>query len=452
MSNITNSNKKPKPNINKIIKAARRNNKKLCLYCPICPYEKNGNVQRTQEFLEGEDGSQLCKFFCKRCGFSGWRCDGGNNKVIYNDIDSAKRHKRRFHNLKRKPREDASEENVANDDEPYKYDNYFDNLENDIDAINFIDNVQREDVSMRGYIQYAHDQLVNKFLVAKSQDKGCLNNDRVNTLDEKEVAMQINIASFCYELRPAQRDLLLTILRQVKESTINRRYRFNPLAYTKIPESENDIRTYYLFGNNSIVQNLPKPNCQCNGTMVNTAAEEPIRFALLCGSNIAMLRPGNIREDIKECMLNVIGHGSETQKEIIDLARRCPQEDNDRYIICIKEFRDEFNPYSTNNTNNSILLHTMSIVPVDSTIDTPEYTYPVGCGHKDKNNMIHEKFYVETLNELMKPNNKKKFYSVKLRKYISVVIFHVGIMMDQPGKRDYFSFAGGNGEYGAKFG
>ena len=120
--------------------------------------------------------------------------------------------------------------------------------------------------------------------------------------------------------------------------------------------------------------------------------------------------------------------------------------------MCIKEFRDEFNTYSTNNTNDSILLHTMSIVPVDSTVDTPEHTYPVACGHKDKNNMIHEKHYIETLNELMKPNNKKKFYSTKLRKYISVVLFDVGIMMDQPGKRDYFNFAGGKGDYGAKFG
>ena len=69
MSNITNSDNKPKPNINKIIKAARRNNKKLFLYCPICPYNKNCSVQRTEQFLEGEDGTQLCKFFARDVDF-----------------------------------------------------------------------------------------------------------------------------------------------------------------------------------------------------------------------------------------------------------------------------------------------------------------------------------------------------------------------------------------------
>ena len=70
--------------------------------------------------------------------------------------------------------------------------------------MNFVDNVQREDALMRGCIQHTHDQLVDKFLVAKSQDRGLTNNDRANKLDENEVSMRTNIASFCHELRPSQ--------------------------------------------------------------------------------------------------------------------------------------------------------------------------------------------------------------------------------------------------------
>ena len=51
----------------------------------------------------------------------------------------------------------------------------------------------------------------------------------------------------------------------------------------------------------------------------------------------------------------------------------------------------------------------MSIVPVDSTADAPECTHPAACGHKDKNNMIDEICYMETLNGLMNLNNNKNF-------------------------------------------
>ena len=104
-----------------------------------------------------------------------------------NNLESARRYERRFHSLKRKNREETNEEIDANEEDLHKHDNYFENLDSEIDAINFIDNVQREDVSMRGYIQHTHDQLVDKFLVAKSQDRGLVNNDRVNELDENEV-------------------------------------------------------------------------------------------------------------------------------------------------------------------------------------------------------------------------------------------------------------------------
>ena len=195
----------------------------------------------------------------------------------------------------------VAEINEGNDlkvEELHQQDNYFDNLASEIDALNFIEDVQREDASIRGFMRCSHDKLVDKFLVAKSQDKGFMQSDRMNVLDKNNVSMQINIASLCCELRPSQRSLFITILKQVKQSAVNRHDVFNPLAHAKTPESENDIRNYYLHGNNSIVQNIPKPKCKLNGTMVNTAAEEPIKFTLLCGSDIVMLRSENLQEDM----------------------------------------------------------------------------------------------------------------------------------------------------------
>ena len=196
--------------------------------------------------------------------------------------------------------------------------------------------MQREDASIRGYTQCTHDKLVDKLLVAKSQDKGFTQSDRINVLDKNDVSMQINIASLCCELRPSQRSLFVTILKQVKESAVNRRAVFNPLAHAKTPESENGIRTYYLHGNNSIVQNIPKPKCKLNGTMVNTAAEEHIKFALLCGSDIVMLRSENLQEDVNGNKDNMIGHGMGIQKNLLELAKRVPKYGNERHIMCIK--------------------------------------------------------------------------------------------------------------------
>ena len=165
-----------------------------------------------------------------------------------------------------------------------------------------------------------------------------------------------------------------------------------------------------------------------------------------------MLRPQHIEEDIKSMTKNMIGYGKGLQNELKMLARQCPQEDVDRYVVIYKEFRDEFNPYKTSNTNNSILLHTQSILPIDCTVDTSEFTYPVACGHKHVDNMVHEKTYIETLNVISSPTNNIKFYSKLHEKFINIVMYNGGIMMDQPGKRDYYNHAGGNSDYGAKFG
>ena len=173
MSNITNCNQKPKPNINKIIQAARINTKNKSLCCPIFPYPKNCSVQRTNEFIEAEDGTHLCKFLCNRCVFTGWRCAVCENNSLCRDRESATRHKRRCHRLK-KTKKIVVEINEGNDlkvEELHQQDNYFDNLASEIDALNFIEDVHREDVSIRGFMQYTHDKLVDKFLVPKSQDK-----------------------------------------------------------------------------------------------------------------------------------------------------------------------------------------------------------------------------------------------------------------------------------------
>ena len=54
--------------------------------------------------------------------------------------------------------------------------------------------------------------------------------------------------------------------------------------------------------------------------MVNVSAEEPIRFALLIGSPIAMIDPHNIEEEISQMTNNVFGYGKGLQNKLRSLA------------------------------------------------------------------------------------------------------------------------------------
>ena len=94
------------------------------------------------------------------------------------------------------------------------------------------------------------------------------------------------------------------------------------------------------------------------------------------------------------------------------------------------EFCDEFNSYNSNNINNSILLHTLTIIPINSTIHSSKFTYLIAISHKHKDNMINETIYIESLNRLSDPNNNELFYSKSKRKFIKVVIFQAGFFGD----------------------
>jgi len=54
------------------------------------------------------------------------------------------------------------------------------------------------------------------------------------------------------------------------------------------------------------------------------------------------------------------------------------------------------------------------------------------------------------LNEISNLKNNKKYYYKNLRKYINITIHNVGMIMDQPGKRNYLNYARGNSDYRPK--
>jgi len=121
-------------------------------------------------------------------------------------------------------------------------------------------------------------------------------------------------------------------------------------------------------------------------------------------------------------------------------------------IVYFTEFCNDFNLYNTNNTNNSITLYNLSLVLVDSSIDTNEFTYPVAIRYKLKDNMINEMFFIKTLNKMIDANNNSLFYSWSLGKFISIVLCLYGFIADQLGKRNYANHTGGNSDYSGMWG
>ena len=96
---------------------------------------------------------------------------------------------------------------------------------------------------------------------------------------------------------------------------------------------------------------------------MNVPAEEPIRFVLLIGSPIALLCPEPIEKHVK-MVKNVIRHEKWLQNQLRILSSivmksqkkwsDCNKSSIDELIVCFEEFRDDFNPFNSNNANNSV--------------------------------------------------------------------------------------------------
>ena len=59
-------------------------------------------------------------------------------------------------------------------------------------------------------------------------------------------------------------------------------------------------------------------------------------------------------EDIKKMKNNITSYSKGLQKELKDLVFKYPKNRNKRYIVCYKEFCDEFNSCILNTTNYSV--------------------------------------------------------------------------------------------------
>ena len=172
----------------------------------------------------------------------------------------------------------------------------------------------------------------------------------------------------------------------------------------------------------------------------------------MIGLDVALINSKKAIEDIGKCKNNMVSDGAGIRKEIMELANRLKNNDEDIYILPCNEFRDGFIPNSSVTSNEGVLLHTFAMQPRDSAFDDPSHTYPASLGHKNKTNMINEKSHINSINRLEDYNSPIKVFSKVHQTCISVVLLLGFISMDQIEKRSYTLFAGGNSKYGAMYG
>ena len=121
---------------------------------------------------------------------------------------------------------------------------------------------------------------------------------------------------------------------------------------------------------------------------------------LIIGSDVHLIECKLVVEEINSMNNNVIGQGKGTQDEVKKLATQCVGVDEDVHMPSYKEFWDGFYPYTTMNSNEVTLLHTLSLQQNDSRIDSSLSTCPIALGHKRKLSIIEEITLINSLNDM----------------------------------------------------
>ena len=104
----------------------------------------------------------------------------------------------------------------------------------------------------------------------------------------------------------------------------------------------------------------------------------------MLGLKVARIRVGHVEEDLESIKRNCISEGMGVQIDTRNLANQCKETQEDINTIVYSEFRDGFLPYSLMTNADGLLLHTLTLLSIDSTVDNSIYAHPITLGHKQK--------------------------------------------------------------------
>ncbi len=247
-------------------------------------------------------------------------------------------------------------------------------------------------------------------------------------LKPEEVILHLNITHLLCSLTKPQTDNLGFIFGQLV-AIMNRdmeRMENKSLWTTKIPTSPNDMRSLYVAGKHSIIQNLPRPSVTELTNHAFVSLRECVADLLGHGFDIDTIDNGAMTTNV----MNI--RDSQRAKDIFMWGN------NDRVqklCLYLNEWSDAFKPSRSSKSNRgSCWIKTVTISPPKCKSKPISYTYPIAIGlegvsHKE----VEARFATELLD--FKAGRDMTFYHGGIKKNVMVYLELFASLQDQPERR-----------------
>ena len=127
-----------------ILHAAQLHIPKQGTTCSKCSCLRCCIMKRSNEFVEGEDGAKIVKYYCYKCNHSVWfceECDNDNN--LYVDRAGTNKHTRPHHSLKNQPMKEAMNDEFDENEVDFMNDAFFNDLPKEVNDLSFMDGLSK---------------------------------------------------------------------------------------------------------------------------------------------------------------------------------------------------------------------------------------------------------------------------------------------------------------------
>ena len=95
---------------------------------------------------------------------------------------------------------------------------YFNNIFNEKGWFLFTSDLRAVDAFHKTFIKPIHDGNADRRSVAKSQDKGNLDEEKINKIEANDVSLQLDVTTLTYQMKPSLQQLFCKTMKKTIES------------------------------------------------------------------------------------------------------------------------------------------------------------------------------------------------------------------------------------------
>jgi len=239
-----------------------------------------------------------------------------------------------------------------------------------------------------------------------------------SNLEKDEMNFHLNVTDFCCNLIESKQLQFMDIIYQVMSTNFK---------YTRPPTSLQDLRRFYLSGNNSIYKNIPCPSV----LEVDNHAYVPLKDIINFGFNtldaISIIRSSDYNKPYTD-ELSLI-HTQKAKHLLMTINQKYAKTDIDPYVMFVTFWSDDFEINHTRRNHSSTWIKTMSFVASKETSISKHYTNVVALGHKNDN---HDIINGRINEELLLLQEVNQCYVAQLQENIPIVIYPLAVLADRP--------------------